>query len=57
MSFEKKEWKYKDTITAEELNRIENGVEEASDKGYECHTTLYESGVYTATKVEEGVLE
>lgn len=34
MSFEKKEWKYKDTITAEDLNRFEDGVEEALSKGY-----------------------
>ena len=26
MSFEKKEWEYKDTITADELNRIEDGI-------------------------------
>lgn len=29
MGFEKKEWKYKDTITAEELNRLEDGIAES----------------------------
>lgn len=40
MSFEKKEWKYRDTITADELNRMEGGIEEAlssgGSTGYEC---------------------
>lgn len=33
MSFEKKDWKYGDTIAADELNRLENGVEEALENG------------------------
>ena len=36
MSFEPKTWACGDTITAEELNRMEQGIVEASDKGYEC---------------------
>lgn len=50
MSFEKKEWKYGDTITADELNRLEGGVEEALDKGYSCteeRTTLTDESVTT----------
>ena len=36
MAFEPKTWACGDTITAQELNRIEQGIVEASDKGYEC---------------------
>ena len=51
MSFEKKEWKYRDTITADELNRLERGVEDALDKGYvvekNCETLLDATSVTT----------
>ena len=36
MAFEPKTWACGDTITAQELNRMEQGIDEASDKGYEC---------------------
>ena len=55
MSFEKKEWKYKDTITAEDLNRMEDGIEEALENSegasYEetCVEIPYPSDVYTYT--------
>ena len=39
MTFEPKTWSCGDTITAEELNRMEQGIEDASDKGYECTET------------------
>lgn len=44
MSFEKKDWKCGDTITADELNRMEDCIEEALSSGggsvgYECVET------------------
>lgn len=48
--FVKKTWACGDTITADELNRLEGGVEEALDKGYSCTegwTTLTDESVTT----------
>lgn len=40
MSYEPKEWACGDTITADDLNHIENGIAEAGgDAGYECTET------------------
>lgn len=55
MSFEKKEWKYRDTITADELNRMEGGIEEAlsGSAGYECkeeYTLLIDESVTTVIR-------
>lgn len=49
--FVKKTWACGDNITADELNRLEGGVEEALDKGYECkegYTLLTDESVTTA---------
>lgn len=61
MAFIKKDWKCGDTITADDLNRLEGGVEEAleccSDKGYSCTeewVTLTDESVTTETS--EGAL-
>lgn len=56
MAFIKKDWKCGDTITADDLNRLENGVEEALeggsvDCGYSCTegwVTLTDESVTTA---------
>ena len=59
MAFIKKDWKCGDTITADDLNRLEGGVEEAlskdCDKGYSCseeRVTLTDESV--TTTVNEG---
>ena len=57
MAFEPKTWAYGDTITAEELNRMEQGIAEASDKGYECvidKDTLFD-GVANVVSGGEGM--
>ena len=51
MAFEPKTWACGDTITAQELNRMEQGIDEASDKGYECtegYRTVFEDTVTTS---------
>lgn len=53
--FVKKTWACGDDITANELNRMEDGIEEALDKGYSCTeewVTLTDESV-TTTKAEE----
>lgn len=50
MSYEKTTWQNGDTITAEKLNNIENGIETAS--GFECTSieeTLFEGSVESST--------
>lgn len=57
MAFEPKTWACGDTITAQELNRMEQGIVEASDKGYECvidKDTLFD-GVANVVSGGEGV--
>ena len=52
MAFEPKTWNCGDTISAEELNRMEQGIEDASDKGYECtegYRPVFEDTVTTST--------
>ena len=64
MAFIKKDWKCGDTITADDLNRLENGVEEALDGGsvdcgYSCteeRVTLTDESV-TTTLGEENYAE
>lgn len=49
--FVKKTWACGDDITANDLNRMEDGIEEALDKGYECTegwVTLTDESVTTA---------
>lgn len=53
MAYERQTWECGDTITAEKLNHIENGIEEASsggDAGYECTSaSVSETVTTTAT--------
>lgn len=39
MNYETHTWENGETITAEKLNHIEDGIAEGSDKGYECTET------------------
>lgn len=59
--FVKKDWKCGDTITADELNRMENGIEEAiqsggGSAGYECVETpeqlLFSESIFIAGRAE-----
>lgn len=57
MAYEPKTWACGDTITAEALNHLERGVEEASQGGggYECneeYETIFEGSVTTIVEVE-----
>ena len=57
MAFEPKTWACGDTIIAQELNRMEQGIVEASDKGYECiigKETLFD-GVANVVSGGEGM--
>lgn len=41
MSYEKQTWECNEVITADKLNHMEDGIEEASDKGYSCEEGDY----------------
>lgn len=50
MAYTKRTWSCGDKITADALNRIEQGIEDAYDKGYECtetRTTIFDGTVTT----------
>lgn len=48
MSYEKQTWTTGDTITAEKLNYMENGIEDAS--GYECESSIVNETIATTDR-------